>query len=231
MNLRLLIAGVSHAAIPTNTADATDAACSPPALTTIPAAEDSSTHSLPSAGERCSGADQANSPAPGRPRSARRTGKRLMAAAIIAAAAVLGPVAANAQSYPDARPVAPPQPSIFASQAASASAAAGPVIYLTDAAAQLSTVTLGTYAVKRIGFEGALLTDIAFSPGGELSITSLYGLVSTANNVLFGFAGTSVYQLFPNQSNINKRAVLLKNLSGHGVAQIFGAAYDGDFQN
>lgn len=63
----------------------------------------------------------------------------------------------------------------------------------------------------------------------ELKIANLFGIVCTAKDTLFGFAGASVYQLFPDQTNIDKRAVLLKNLSGKGLAQIYGAAYDGYF--
>jgi hypothetical protein len=47
--------------------------------------------------------------------------------------------------------------------------------------------------------------------------------------LLFGFADTSVYQLFPGAKNIDERAVLLKNLSGKGISNIMGAAYDGYF--
>jgi hypothetical protein len=50
-----------------------------------------------------------------------------------------------------------------------------------------------------------------------------------ARTLLFGFAGTSVYQLFPGQENIAERAVLLKNLAGKGLSKIYGAAYDGYF--
>jgi hypothetical protein len=63
----------------------------------------------------------------------------------------------------------------------------------------------------------------------ELKIANLFGIVCTAKDTLFGFAGDSVYQLFPDQTNIDKRAVLLKKLTGKGLAQIYGAAYDGYF--
>jgi hypothetical protein len=63
----------------------------------------------------------------------------------------------------------------------------------------------------------------------KLKIANLFGIVCPAKDTLFGFAGTSVYQLFPNETNIDKRAVLLKDLSGKGLAQIYGAAYDGYF--
>jgi hypothetical protein len=224
------------------------------------------------------------------------------------------------------------------------SAKAGPVIYVTDKAGELSTVTLGTYAVHRIGAEGVLLTDIGFDPkdgelygvsftsfyrvnrttgqavyignlgisdanalvfdaagraytagvndpelyaidvttgaaspvgstapfdsagdltfynGGlvlagfvppshldelvlldpptgkpkaavQLNITNLFALASTGPNTLYGFAGTDLYALYPGESNIYKRSVLLKTFAGTGLAQIYGCAYDGYFQN
>lgn len=227
-----------------------------------------------------------------------------------------------------------------------ASAAAGPTIYVTDAAGHLATVTLGTYAVHIIGSEGVILTDIGFNPAdgqlyglsftsfyrvniktgkatfigalgisdanalvfdgqgvaytegvdsselytinvktgkvspvgstkpfksagdltfynsglvlsgyyetsltnttpdtlvllnpkngkvlaySELKLANLFGIVCTSKDVLYGFAETSVYQLFPGQTDVSKRAVLLKNLSGKGLYQIYGAAYDGYF--
>lgn len=63
----------------------------------------------------------------------------------------------------------------------------------------------------------------------KLDIANLFGIVCTAKDTLYGFAGTSVYQLFPGQTEVSKRSVLLKNLSGKGLAQIYGAAYDGYF--
>ena len=63
----------------------------------------------------------------------------------------------------------------------------------------------------------------------ELKIANLFGIVCTGKDLLFGLAGTNVYQLFPGETNINKRAVLLKNLSGTGLTKIYGAAYDGYF--
>jgi hypothetical protein len=62
-----------------------------------------------------------------------------------------------------------------------------------------------------------------------LKIANLFGIVCTGKDLLFGFADTSVYQLFPGAKNIADRAVLLKNLSGKGISQIYGAAYDGYF--
>jgi hypothetical protein len=63
----------------------------------------------------------------------------------------------------------------------------------------------------------------------ELDIANLFGIVCTGKDLLFGFAGTNLYQLFPGQTSVAKRSVLLKNLSGKGLAQIYGAAYDGYF--
>jgi hypothetical protein len=63
----------------------------------------------------------------------------------------------------------------------------------------------------------------------ELKIANLFGIVCTGKDLLFGFAGTNLYQLFPGQSNIDKRAVLRKDLSGTGLTKIYGAAYDGYF--
>lgn len=63
----------------------------------------------------------------------------------------------------------------------------------------------------------------------KLDIANLFGIVCTSKDTLYGFADTSVYQLFPSQTEVSKRSVLLKNLSGKGLAQIYGAAYDGYF--
>jgi hypothetical protein len=63
----------------------------------------------------------------------------------------------------------------------------------------------------------------------KLDIANLFGIVCTAKDTLYGFAGTSVYQLFPGQTEVSKRSVLLKSLSGKGLAKIYGAAYDGYF--
>jgi hypothetical protein len=63
-------------------------------------------------------------------------------------------------------------------------------------------------------------------------IANLLGLVCTGKDTLYGFAGTTVYQFLitpttgtPTQAT----AVPLKNLAGKGLAQIWGAAYDGYF--
>jgi hypothetical protein len=63
----------------------------------------------------------------------------------------------------------------------------------------------------------------------ELKIANLFGIVCTGKGLLFGFAGTNVYQLLPGETNIADRAVLLKKLSGEGLTKIYGAAYDGYF--
>jgi hypothetical protein len=67
---------------------------------------------------------------------------------------------------------------------------------------------------------------LAFS---ELKIANLFGIVCTGKGLLFGFAGTNVYQLLPGETNIADRAVLLKKLAGKGLTKIYGAAYDGYF--
>jgi hypothetical protein len=267
-------------------------------------------------------------------------------AGLLAMAIALVSIGANAQSYQDLRHGAPPPPDLTQHFVVDPHATAGPTIYVTDAAGQLSTITLGTYSVHRIGNEGTVLTDIGFNPkdgqlygvsftafyrvdrrtghatyigklgisdanalvfdgngkaytegvnhpelytinintgqvspigatspfrsagdltfynGGlvlsgyyqsrlgsntpdtlvllnpktgapmaysELKVANLFGIVCTGKNLLFGFADTSVYQLFPGEANIDKRAVLLKDLSGTGLAKIDGAAYDGYF--
>jgi uncharacterized protein DUF6923 len=264
---------------------------------------------------------------------------------LVAAIALMSP-ASYAQSHQDLqRPIAVPAVN-SGSEFVDPYAIAGPTIYVTDAAGRLATITMGTYAVHIIGYEGVVLTDIGFDPedghlygisftsfyrlnlttgratyigplgisdanalvftgrgvaytegvnsselyrinvstgrvspvgstapfksagdltfynGGlvlsgyyqssltnttpdtlvllnpttgavlaysELKLANLFGIVSTGKDLLFGFAGTSVYQLFPSQTDIYKRAVLLKNLWGKGLAQIYGAAYNGYF--
>jgi hypothetical protein len=64
----------------------------------------------------------------------------------------------------------------------------------------------------------------------QTNVVQLYGLVSPSTNHLYGFAGTSMYQLFPGAATAAQRAVLVKNFSGSGVGQILGAAYNGNFQ-
>jgi hypothetical protein len=267
-------------------------------------------------------------------------------AAIVAAALVLLPGIVRAQSYDDMRHARPPQAQALAPAFIEPDASSNPVIYVTDINGELATITLGSYALKRIGYEGTVLTDLGFDPkngdlygisftdfykinvktgaathigslgindanalvfdangkayvegyefaelytlsvesgrvspiGGtspfrsagdlsfyngelvlsgyyqsslgnnpdtlvalnastgkplayaKLDISNIYGLVSTGKNLLFGFANESVYEIFPSESVESKRTVLLKNLSGKGIGQIMGAAYDGYFQ-
>ncbi|HXY11576.1 MAG TPA: hypothetical protein VEI52_27325 [Terriglobales bacterium] len=61
----------------------------------------------------------------------------------------------------------------------------------------------------------------------QLTITNLFGLVCPGKDLLFGFAGTSVYQFVLTKTSVTP--VLLKNLAGKGLAKIYGAAYDGYF--
>jgi hypothetical protein len=266
--------------------------------------------------------------------------------ALFAMTVVLISTGARAQAHEDvARAVDAPKADSLA-DFVDPYATAGPMIYITDAAGRLATVTMGTYTVHIIGSEGVILTDIGFNPkdgqlygvsfsafyrvnkttgkatligqlgisdanalvfdgqgvaytagvdtselytinmktghvtgvgsmkpfksagdltfynGGlvvsgyyqssltnttpdtlvlvnpsnakilaysELDIANLFGVVCTGKDLLFGFAGTNLYQLFPGQSTVAKRSVLLKSLSGKGLAQIYGAAYDGYF--
>jgi hypothetical protein len=244
------------------------------------------------------------------------------------------------------RPAAVPPVADPTAETGDLAATAGPTIYLTDAAGQLSTVTLGTYAVHIIGKEGVVLTDIGFDPKNgalygitfsafyrlniktgkatfigdlgindanalvfdgqgvaytegvnsselytinvstghvksigstkpfksagdltfynsglvlsgynqssltsttadtlvllnpkngavlaysELKVSNLFGIVCTGKDTLYGFAGEGLYQLFPSQTDIDKRAVLVKRLTDKGLAQIMGAAYNGYF--
>ena len=65
-----------------------------------------------------------------------------------------------------------------------------------------------------------------------LKIANLLGLVSTAKNTLYGFAGTTIYQFFLTPTTGTPKQVTwvpLKNLQGKGLAEIWGAAYDGNF--
>jgi hypothetical protein len=244
------------------------------------------------------------------------------------------------------RPAATPTAADPMAETGDLAATAGPTIYLTDAAGQLSTVTLGTYAVHIIGKEGVVLTDIGFDPKNgqlygisfsafywlniktgkatligslgisdanalvfdgqgvaytegvnsselytinvstgrvtgvgstkpfksagdltfynsglvlsgysqssltnttadtlvllnpkngavlahsELQVSNMFGVVCTGKDTLYGFAGEALYQLFPSQTEVSKRAVLLKHLTGKGIGQIMGAAYNGYF--
>lgn len=64
----------------------------------------------------------------------------------------------------------------------------------------------------------------------QTNVTNLYGLASPSAGHLYGFANTSLYRIVPSAATVAQRAVLLKNFAGTGVAQIMGAAYDGNFQ-
>lgn len=64
----------------------------------------------------------------------------------------------------------------------------------------------------------------------QTNVENLYGLVSTSASHLYGFANESLYRVVPSATTVAGRTILLKNFNGSGVAQIMGAAYDGDFQ-
>lgn len=59
------------------------------------------------------------------------------------------------------------------------------------------------------------------------TIKVLYGLYSTGTNNLYGLANTSLYYF----DFSNLKIYLIKNFASAGVGQIYGAAYDGNFQN
>ncbi len=65
-----------------------------------------------------------------------------------------------------------------------------------------------------------------------LGVADLYGLASTANNVLYGFANTNFYRISPDVKTIGGRTHLIVNLDrlNFNVGKIYGAAYDGNFQ-
>jgi hypothetical protein len=68
-----------------------------------------------------------------------------------------------------------------------------------------------------------------------LSSHDVFGLVSTGKNELFGLGviGTTttpaLYHFFLNNP-VGHRDILLKNLQSSGLGQIYGAAYDGNYQ-
>ena len=66
-----------------------------------------------------------------------------------------------------------------------------------------------------------------------LAVADLYGLASTANNVLYGFANTDFYRISPDVKTVGGRTQLIVNLShlNSNVGKIYGAAYDGNFQD
>jgi hypothetical protein len=58
-------------------------------------------------------------------------------------------------------------------------------------------------------------------------IDNLYGLIATDAKHLYGFAGTTMYALNP----ATGASKVVEQLAGHGLAQIYGAAFDGYFQS
>lgn len=64
----------------------------------------------------------------------------------------------------------------------------------------------------------------------QTNLPLLYGLVSTSTSHLYGFANTSLYRIVPSAPTVAQRTVLIKNFATSGVAQIMGAAYNGNFQ-
>lgn len=100
-------------------------------------------------------------------------------------------------------------------------AGAGPILYINDAFGRIGTVDVATGASTSIGLAGVQLTDIAFSPSGQLfgaGYSSLYSLstttgaatligdfgVSTINalafrpdGALFAAGGTTLYSVNP----------------------------------
>lgn len=63
----------------------------------------------------------------------------------------------------------------------------------------------------------------------SLPISNMFGLASTGTGLLYGFAGTSFYQIFPAAKSESARTKLLANFSTQGISEITGAAYDGNF--
>ena len=59
------------------------------------------------------------------------------------------------------------------------------------------------------------------------TIKVLYGLYSTGTNKLYGLANTSLYYF----DFSNLKIYLVKNFASAGVGEIYGAAYDGNFEN
>ena len=69
-----------------------------------------------------------------------------------------------------------------------------------------------------------------------LATKEIFGLVSTGHDELYGFglvgtntAAPALYQFFPTAA-AGKRDALLEALAGSGLGQIYGAAYDGNYQ-
>jgi hypothetical protein len=63
------------------------------------------------------------------------------------------------------------------------------------------------------------------------SLNDMFGLVSTGTDKLYGFAGTNAYRLLENATGPTGGKTLLFGFSGKGLQQIYGAAYNGNFQN
>ena len=79
-------------------------------------------------------------------------------------------------------------------------------------------------------------TGAVIGPQVALATRDIFGLVSTGKNELYGFgivgtntAAPALYQIVPTGS-VGHRDILLKNLTGTGLGQIYGAAYDGNYQ-
>ena len=284
------------------------------------------------AGEQAQSLRQNTGPAPlafGQPIAIPQTSASMQAPVLPS----LAPTSKNGESISIPEPNMPAEPQV-------ANAAAGPPVYITDINKRLWKVTTGTNAVKFIGNEGVLLTDLAIDPvnhalygisftslyrvsettghatfvgglgistanafvfdksgtgfvagennydlyslcpcNGRMSVVGsmypftsagdltfyngylvlsgqqgafnqsaqddlilldpqtgqplegattglrvLYGLYSPGTNQLYGFANTSLY-------HFTNRVSLVKNFASYGVGQIYGAAYDGAFQN
>ena len=62
-------------------------------------------------------------------------------------------------------------------------------------------------------------------------INDLFGLVSFGTDRLHGFAGTKAYKFTETSSGPTGGKTLLFDFAGKGLQQIYGAAYNGNFQN
>ena len=61
-------------------------------------------------------------------------------------------------------------------------------------------------------------------------VVNLFGLVSTGTGKLYGFANTALYKLNPAATTVAGRATLIKDFAATGIGNIYGAAYNGNFQ-
>lgn len=81
----------------------------------------------------------------------------------------------------------------------SATAGAAPILWVGDSSGQLGTVDVATGSASVIGNMGVAMTDIAFSPNGDLygtTFTELYKIdKTTAAITLVGNLGTSINSL------------------------------------